>query len=316
MTENTVEISIKGKPVKVPAININGRNVIVSGRWIKVAAIQDENYLEGELEDPESYISSLKERRSKDLKADIFTFAQKLPNIEPKYSYFMEWDNAAAIRLSSFDEWWKGLPPATRRNVRTSTKRGVVTKVQKLDEDLIRGIVEINNETPIRQGRSFWHYGKKFDAVRKDYSTFLERSEYIGAYFQDQLIGFIKIVYVGKVAAIVQNLSKLSHYNKKTPNALIAKAVEHCAERKFSYLTYIKYRYGNKRESSLTEFKRRNGFEEILFPRFYVPLTAKGRVAIALRLHRSLLEILPERLIYVLLRLRTKWYEWRTGRPV
>lgn len=313
MAKNTVEISVKGKWVGVPAVVIDDRTVVATGRWIKIAAIHDEYWAESELEDPESCIRSLKEHRSKGFKADIFTFAQKLPNITPKYPYPIEWDNVAAIRLSSFEDWWRRLPQETRRNVRLSTKRGVVTRVTEFNESLIRGIMEINNETPIRQGRHFHHYGKDLAAVRKDYSSFLERSEFIGAYLQDELIAFMKIVYMGEVAAIMQLLSKIRHYDKKATNALIAKAVEHCASKKASYLTYIRYRYGNKRASPLTEFKRRNGFEEIPMPRFYFPLTAKGKISMALKLHKSLVEILPERLLYVLLDLRTKWYKWSQG---
>jgi hypothetical protein len=113
---------------------------------------------------------------------------------------------------------------------------------------------------------------------------------------------------MGKVAGILELLSKISNYDQRPANALIAKAVEHCAKKGISYLTYGKYCYGNKRENPLTAFKRRNGFEEILVPRFYVPLTALGRICIAFKLHRGLLGILPERVIYPLLSLRRIWY--------
>ena len=316
MEENTVEISQKGKWVKVPAININGRTVVATGRWIKIAEVKDEFWEEEEVEDPESYIRRLKENRSKIFKADIFTFTQKLPNTTPKHPYPMVWDNIAAIHLSSYEEWRKGLSSDTRRNVTLAAKRGVVTRVKEFDDDLIRAIMEINNEIPRRQGKPFHHYGKSFDAVKKDYSTFLDRSEYIGAYFEDEMIAFLQIIYVGRVAAIMQNMSKMSHYDKKAANALIAKAVEHCSGKNATYLTYIRYRYGNKRQSSLTEFKKRNGFKEILVPKFFVPLTLKGKVAMAAGLHRSLGEILPGSLLDVLLRLRTVWRGWRFGNTV
>jgi hypothetical protein len=221
----------------------------------------------------------------------------------------MDWDNVAAIRLDNPEDWWENrLPQETRKNVRRSAKRGVVVRVASLDDDLIRGIVAINNESPIRQGKPFPHYGKDPEAVRKDYSSFRDRSEFIGAYSGDELIGFIQIIRMGKIAGILEILSKTSHYDKRPANALIAKAVEHCAEKGISYLTYGKYCYGNKRDNPLTEFKRRNGFEETLVPRFYVPLTALGKISVAFRLHRGLLGILPEPLIYPLLGLRRIWY--------
>ena len=61
--------------------------------------------------------------------------------------------------------------------------------------------------------------------------------------------------------------------DKRPANALIAKMVEVCEAKGISHLIYGLYNYGNKRNSSLLEFKIRNGFEEFLVPRYYIPLT-------------------------------------------
>jgi hypothetical protein len=311
MTGNNVEIRMRGNLVKVPALDINGNTVVVTGSWIKVAAIHDEEWIEGELHDLESYVSRLKEHKSKSLRADIFAVTQKLPDITPRYSYHMEWESVAAIRLNSYEEWWKnGISGDARKDVRRSAKRGVLVRVMELNDDFVRGIVEIYNESPIRQGKAFWHYQKDFDAVKRENSTFLERSTFIGAYYNDELIGFMKIVYVGKVAGMMQFLSKISHYDKRPSNALLAKAVEHCAKKGMSYFTYGKYR-DRKGTSSLARFKRRMGFEEVRVPKFYVPLTTKGRICMALGLHRDLASILPEWLIDPLYSLRMMWSRWR-----
>ena len=42
------EIRVKGKPVRVPSVNIEGRTVVVTGKWIRNASIQDEDLWEGE----------------------------------------------------------------------------------------------------------------------------------------------------------------------------------------------------------------------------------------------------------------------------
>jgi hypothetical protein len=305
----TTQVSVEGKWVSVSAIEINSRAVVTSGKWIKIAAIQDEYWQATACEDPETYIRAL--RQSHGFSADIFAFMQKLPEVTPKYPYPVDWDNVAAIKLSTYQNWFDKLSPETRRNVRLAAKRGVITRVVEFNDDLINAIVCINSESPLRQGRRFPHYGKDFAAVKRDYESFLDRSVYIGAYLNGELIAFLKIVCMGPVAGIMQLLSRMEHYDRKPANALIAKAVEHfCAAGKFSYLTYIRYHYGNKHKSPLTEFKRRNGFEEIAIPRFFVPLTTKGKIAIALNLHRSLVEILPEKAIYPLLALRTKWQKF------
>lgn len=305
---NVVDISIHGKWVTVPAVEFNGYTIAFTGKWLKVAVIHDEDFLEAELEDPELCAKRLKEQRSHGLRADIFTFTQKIPATLPKFSYPMEWDSVAAVRTTSFKEWWEGLPQESRKNVRRSQKCGVRVVVKQLDDDLVRGIVDLNNDSPLRQGRPFVHYGKTFDQVKKDQLSFLDRSDYVCAYFENELIGFLKMAYSGEVASIVQVLPRASHHDKRPANALIAKAVERCEAKGVSYLTYGMFNYGNKRDSTLRQFKVRNGFEEILMPRFYVPLTGWGRLCIKLKLYRGLIGILPYRISRVALSARAKWY--------
>ena len=310
MAGNALEICVKGKYFTVPALSVKGENIILRGRFIRIAIVHAEEWLETELEDPEECINQLKGCHPDGLKADIFTFTQKLPAIEPKYPYPVEWDSVAAIRITNFTEWWETkLPQETRKNVRRAVKRGVVTKVQPLDEELIRGIVELNNESPMRQGKPYDHYGKTFLEVKKDQSSFPDRSDFISAYSGQELIGFTKIVYRGEIGTILQFIIKNGAYDKRPANALIAKAVEHCIHKGMSYLVYGMYVYGNKRETSLVEFKKRNGFEEFLVPRFYVPLTVKGRIAMALKIHRDLVGIIPESVIHLGLKIREKWFK-------
>jgi hypothetical protein len=71
---------------------------------------------------------------------------------------------------------------------------------------------------------------------------------------------------------------------------------------------YCNYVY-NDPSSSLTEFKRRNGFEKVLVPRYYIPLTLKGKVALGLGLHRRLVERIPKPVVSRLLKIRSYWYE-------
>lgn len=309
--ESVGEIYIKGKWVKVPALDFDGKTIVVRGRWLKIAVIRSEEWLEKELEDPERCVRKLKEQRSREWRPDIFTFAQKLPATTPKYKYPMEWDSVATIRLTSFKEWWEDLPQETRKNVRRSQKRGVEVIVKEFDDDLIRGLVELENDTPVRQGLRNTQYGKTFDQVKKDYSSFLDRSDCICAFLGSELIGFLKIVYRGEIASILNLLPKVRHSDKRPANALVAKAIELCAAKGVSHVTYGMYNYGNKRDSPLREFKIRNGFEEILMPRFYVPLTAWGAFGLKTRLHRGLLGLLPHSVITLGINLRSRWYNCR-----
>jgi hypothetical protein len=305
----TVEISIKGKWFTVPALTVGGQNILVRGKWIRVAALHDELWQEHALADPEACIRRLKMREPGGLDADILTFAERVPDTTPRYSYPFELESIAAIPLMTFATWWDGLPQETRKNARRAAKRGVITSVRPLDSKLINDIVGVNNDAAVKQGRKFSHYGKSPEQVEKDQSTWAGRSDFICAYAGEELIGFMKIVYCGHVATILQLITKSSHYDKKPANALIAKAVERCVEKQVSHFVYGKFRYGNQIQTSLMEFKTRHGFREYLVPRYYVPLTIKGRVAAALNLHHDLVGILPPRALVLGGRLREKWYK-------
>jgi len=317
MGDYSSEIYVRGRWVRVPALDVADKTIVIRGRWLKMAVIRSEEWLETELGDPELCIRGLKALRPHVGRADIFSFTQKLPATLPKYNYPTEWDSVAAIPLTSFNEWWEKLPQATRKNVRRSQKRGVVITLREFDDDLVRGLVELNNASPMRQGVRNAHYGKSFDQVRKDHSSFLERSDFICAHFGTELIGLLKIVYRGEVASILNLLPKAGHEDKRPANALVAKAVELCAAKGISYVTYGLFNYGNKRDSPLREFKVRNGFGEILVPRFYVPLTRWGMLCMKLKLHRGLLGILPHSVIALGVGARAKWYNLKqSNEPV
>jgi hypothetical protein len=315
MESNFVEIRVEGKTLKVPAATIDGKTVIVTGKWIRMAAIMDEELVEGELvKEPKSFAASLKQAGAN---ADILTFAQRLREVTPKYDCHLEWDNAAVVPITTFKEWWeKRLPQETRRNVKRAAKLGVTVKSVSFDDQLLRGIVGIYNETPMRQGRRFWHYGKSHKAVKEETATYLERSEFIGAYHGDELIGFIKIVYAEDCAQILHILSKACHADKRPTNALIAKAVEICVEKRMSYLVYCKYVYGKNDKNPLTEFKRRNGFEQMLYPRYYLPLTIWGGLILKLGLHHGLIAVLPKNLLAALVGMRRKYFEIMERKPL
>ena len=307
MALKQVEVRVKGKNTMVPAADIAGRTVVAKGRWVKIASIYDEEVTEGELvKNPETFVAQLKQSG---LKADVLTFFQRPPELKPQFNHHFEWDNYAAVVVTKFEDWWEKLPQEARKNTRRSAKRGVVVKSVPYDDELVRGIHKLCNETPVRQGRPFWHYGKDFETVKREHATYLERSEFIAAYFQDELIGFIKLVFVDRVALILHILAFNSHYDKRPINALLAKSVEVCAEKKIGFFVYGKYVYGKKTDSSLLEFKRRNGFEQIDFPRYYIPLTFTGRVYVALRLYRGAVGLLPAPVLKLLLKLRNRLYQ-------
>lgn len=306
MSANTAAVSIKGATSSVASLQVDGHTIIRRGTWLRIARIFDEIWLDTPLTSPELTIETV---RASSLGADLFTFSQLLPDVTPHHSHHIEWENLAVARTTSFDAWWEALPQESRKNTRKAAKRGITISPVQFDEAFVRGIKGIYDEAPIRQGRRFWHYGKDLATVKRENASYLERSRFIGAYIGEELIGFLKFVQVGSSARIMQILSKNSHYDKHPMNALLAAAVELCARSSIDHLIYGQYVYGNKRSSSVTEFKRRNGFQQVLIPRYYVPFTWRGRIAIAGGLYRGLNEILPEPLINAALETRNLVYK-------
>jgi hypothetical protein len=272
---------------------------------LSFAVIQGEEWIENEpVADPEALVRRLRQAPS----ADIFSFARPLPASELSFPFFFEWDNAAVVKLAEFSHWWQSVPQETRKNVRRSQRRGVSVRQVNFDDKLVHGISNLYNETPIRQGRKFWHYRKAFDQVKVANATYLDRSKFIGAFFDDELIGFIKLVMVNNVARIMQILSMEAHADKRPTNALLAKAIGVCCENGATHFVYGKYVYGRKQTSPVTEFKRRNGFEQFNFPRYYVPLTRLGAFAIRCGVHRGLAQLLPESITNLFLGARAAIY--------
>ena len=284
-------------------MHIGNKDIAITGKIVKIARIYEEWY--DDLDDPELLISALKEAGSR---PDIFTFWQRLPETTKKYDYYSELDSIAALPITNFDEWWEKQIDAKTRNVaRKAEKKGVEIKMTKFDDEFVKGMVSIFNETPIRQGKPFWHYGKNFDAIKEEFARNAHREEIIGAYYQGELVGFIFLASAGKYAMTTQIISKLEHRDKSPTNALLAKAVQRCAEKGVAWLVYAKWP-----EGSLGDFKRHNGFQKIDLPRYYVPLTIKGALFLKFKLHHGVKGILPKSSASYLKALRTKWYSLHT----
>jgi hypothetical protein len=309
----TFDISVKGRRRQVPAFPVGPVTVIVRGRVLRVAEVFDEYWVESRmLPSPTEVIDHLKNVRAG---ADLFTFAQRAPQTDPQFNYHTEWDNVAAIPVTTHEQWLvKQISSASRRNVRSSEKKRVSVQVSEYDDAYVRGIMSIFNESAIRHGRKYWHYGKDFATVKAENETYEDRSIYLAAYFENEMIGYMKIVFDEQTAAIMQILSKTQHFDKRPNNAMLSEAVRLCAERKVGHLLYESFVYGNKVDSSLTRFKRENGFVRMDLPRYYVPLSATGRVMLRLGFHKQAKDRLPSWLTNRLLQARDKYYELRSSR--
>lgn len=293
-------------PRQTHSMKVGGRDIQVNGGLLRIARLGVDQY--ESVDDPGAMLQALRESG---IRIDLFTFMQKLPDTSPKYPYAMEWDNVAALPISTFDHWWaKQINDKTRNVVRLAERKGVAVREVPFDAVLVAGISAVYNESPIRQGKPFWHYGKDVQTVHRENATFADRSIFIGAFLEEQLIGFAKLVCDEHrtQAGLLQIVAMIQHRDKASTNALIAQAVRSCAERKIRYLVYASFAYGNKERDSLSDFKRRSGFRRVDLPRYYLPLTVMGRTALRLGLHRRFVTRIPEPLLARLRKARSRWY--------
>ena len=242
--------------------------------------------------------------KMKEIGADIFTFLERKwcnAVTNPSKSWAKIDDNIALLTITTYDDWWKSISKKTRNMVRKAEKSGVKTVVAEPDQKLAEDMWKIYNETPIRQERAFPAYGISLETVKK-YVLSSQNCTYIGAYFQDALVGFIKLVHGKNITIMSQILSMQKHLDLALNNALIAKAIEVCANKREKWFMYA--RMGN--HPTLDRFKENNGFRKFPLTRYCVPLNKKGELAIKLGLHRRVEDVLPAPIKYRLIPI----YNW------
>lgn len=291
-------------------MEICGKKLAFRGKLVRIARLEAEGY--EFIEDPPAALDALRKSRPP---ADLFTFVQRPSSPRPEYRYPMEWDNFAVIEISSFDHWWNQQINCYARNrARQAEKKGVRICEVPFGDALVQGISEIYNESPTRQGKPFRHFGKDIATVHQEAATFLDRSIFIGAYIGEKLIGFVKLTLdeTGTQASLMNILSMIEHRGKAPTNALVVHAVRACADRGIPYLVYTSFPRW-KKQDGISRFKERNGFKRVSVPRYFVPLTATGRIALTLGLHHRFVDHVPEPLAAKLRDLRNAWNRRKYG---
>jgi hypothetical protein len=292
-------IRIKGVPVQRGAVRIKNKTFIISGNLLRTASLKRE--WEEDVDVPDEVVLKLKTAPAR---IDLLKFWQRIPETETKFAYYKEWRQIAAIPITDYKKWFeKQISPKARNKIRKAQKLGVIVQETKFSDELARDIMEIFNQSPVRRGKPFWHYGKDFETVKKEMSLDLQESIFVTTYYEKELIGFIKLLLADRYAMITLILDKMAHRDKAPMNSMIAKAVEICAQRGIPYITYTVWRRGEH-----GHFQESNGFERIPVPEYFVPLTIRGWLALRLGLHKGLIGALPEKVIVWLLALRSKWY--------
>ncbi len=275
-----------------------GIEVAVRGQLLRTASLLNEGY--DFINDPASFFTALAKT---DSRIDLLTFVQPIAQPKPIYTFDCELDQLAVLPIHTYEDWWKKqINDKTRNMVRRASKKGVAIREFHLDEQAARSIKTIYDESPIRQGKPFKHYGKDLETIYKEHITFVDRSRFIGAFVGEQLIGFVKLVRQPGWASMMQIISLISHRDKSPTNALIARSVEICAETKTPLL-----QYGMWSRRGIGEFKEHHGFRSYAVPRYYVPLSRTGRIALTLGMNKSIRSRIPERYVDRMISVRAAW---------
>ena len=283
---------------------VDGKEIRIAGKFIKIAELKED--WDEDIDDPQAFIENLK---NNGVKADVFTFMQRLPESRPKFSYPMEWDSVAAIPITTYENWYeKQLHRNPRNKIRKALKKGVVVKDCEFNDELIEGIQKIYNETPIRQNKYFPLYKMDFNKTRKAHVTFIDRAHFVGAFIEDEFVGFLKLVTTGNYMRTMGILTLTSYHDRSPIDLLIDKAVQICSENKVPFFVYGKFNYSNRGSESFKRFKHYLGFESIILPRYYCPLSMWGEIIVRLKLYREIADFMPKWLLDRLIRLRNYWH--------
>jgi hypothetical protein len=299
----TKDTLIKGQPRRIDCVDLLGQTYVVTRGPVTVIALEDEWY--EDVCDPAATVAALREACG--ITPDVFTFWQRLPDVAPRFKYHHEWDEIAVLSFGSYEQWWKvQIKSRTRNLIRKAEKEGIVVRETSYDDEFVRGMTAIFNEAPVRQGRPFWHYGKDAETVKRQFSRFIHREHMIAAYHRDEMVGLIMLGNTGRFAITGQIISSLNHRDKAVTNVLVAKAVQLTEQLGLQHLVYLYWS-----DDSLGEFKRRCGFAKTLVPRYYVPLTTKGKLGLKLGAQRGWKAMVPRQIKSPLKRLRSSWYASR-----
>lgn len=222
---------------------------------------------------------------------DIFTFIQRtfLGTVN-KYSFHSESEQIGLLVIESYDRWLRSTKYNARRCVKKASRMGVETRLAEIDDEFVNGAAKIYNETPFRQGRRYSGYGLSLNDVRKKFER--TRAKVLGAYFKNELIGILCIHFGDRVAAYSSFVSLTAHRDKCPNNALVAESVRMCCTMGYRFLTYGNMGY----LPNLDFFKNSHGFRIFNIPRYYIPLSTKGRLSIRLGLHKPLEHSVPRNL--------------------
>src|SRR5690606_30424936 len=148
-SNSITRVRVTGRRVGAPFMAIAGRVVVTRGSLFTIASAKDEELIAGPpTSDAAAFITELSGGR---LDAQLLTVTQRLPDTVRRYPYFMEWEDIAAIPITTYSHWLANqVEDGTRRAVKRAIKLGVETRTVEFDDAFVEAVRKIYNETPAR----------------------------------------------------------------------------------------------------------------------------------------------------------------------
>src|SRR5438132_14361931 len=103
MMTNVSEVYSRGRWRQAAALEVDAHTIVITGKWLKVASVRSEAWLEAELPNPDRCASELIRQKGQIGCADILTFGKKLHDTGPKQSYPIDCDSVANVCLTNID---------------------------------------------------------------------------------------------------------------------------------------------------------------------------------------------------------------------
>ena len=129
----------------------------VSGRLFRVGAIRDEFWHDPKnIPEPANVVARLAGVAGR---VDVFSFGRGLYPTTRSYGYRHSLVNLAVASFDSYNSWRKQINKGAKSALKSALKSGVRTQLVPYDDDLVKQIHAIYNETPCRHGKMFLHYG-------------------------------------------------------------------------------------------------------------------------------------------------------------
>ena len=163
----TKETLVKGQPARIRCVELLGQTFVIEGGALTRVSLEDEWFEDIDDSAGASVAACSRARQHPTCSPS----GSACRTSEPGTTSIPEWEEIAVLPIQSYEHWWKNqIKSRVRNQIRKAEKDGLMVKEVAYDDEFVKGMTAIFNESPVRQGRPFWHYGKSFETVKRSFA--------------------------------------------------------------------------------------------------------------------------------------------------